>query len=106
MLSSCPLQTSEPLRGQGTLNILLFQVLENSSGELKVTDGMEEMEIAAAEEQGQDIIMCSPQKETCTRNNFARSGEPEIHPTGADLKAAYVVFMVLLGPYVYSKVGW
>ncbi|NWX08133.1 DLGP5 protein, partial [Caloenas nicobarica] len=67
-------------RGQGTLKIPLFQVLENSSSELKVTDGMEEMELAAAEEQGQDTVMCSPEKETCTGKNFALSGEPKIHP--------------------------
>lgn len=79
-------------------------MLENSSSELKVTDGTEEMELAAAEEQGQDVVMCSPEKEACTGNNFAQSGEPKIHPTGVDLKAAYVVFVVLLGPYVYSKV--
>ncbi|KAM6444549.1 disks large-associated protein 5 [Rhynochetos jubatus] len=41
------------------------KVLENSSGELKVTDGMEEMELSAAE-QGQDVVMFSPEKETCT----------------------------------------
>ncbi|XP_021155878.2 disks large-associated protein 5 isoform X1 [Columba livia] len=57
------------------------KVLENSSSELKVTDGTEEMELAAAEEQGQDVVMCSPDKEACTGNNFAQSGEPKIHPT-------------------------
>ncbi|NXW82575.1 DLGP5 protein, partial [Alopecoenas beccarii] len=68
-------------RGRGTLKIPLFQVLENSGSELKVPDGMEEMELAAAEEQGQDIVMCSPEKETCTGNNFPRSEEPKIHPS-------------------------
>ncbi|NXN78961.1 DLGP5 protein, partial [Bombycilla garrulus] len=51
------------------------KVLENSDSESKAVDGMEEMELSAAE-QGQDIVMCSPEKET----NFAQSGEP--HQTG------------------------
>lgn len=49
------------------------KVLGNSSSESKTVDGMEEMELSAAE-QGQDIIMCSPEKET----NFAQSGEPQM----------------------------
>ncbi|NXF59322.1 DLGP5 protein, partial [Ciccaba nigrolineata] len=57
------------------------EVLENSSSELKVTDDMEEMELSAAEQQGQDIVMCSPEKETCPETNFDHSGEPKIHPT-------------------------
>ncbi|NXR67893.1 DLGP5 protein, partial [Rhadina sibilatrix] len=48
------------------------KVLGNSSSESKAMDGMEEMELSAAE-QGQDIVMCSPEKET----NFAQSGEPQ-----------------------------
>ncbi|NWR97043.1 DLGP5 protein, partial [Motacilla alba] len=52
------------------------QVLGDSSSEPKAVDGMEEMELSAAE-QGQDIIMCSPEKET----NSAQSGEPQIHQT-------------------------
>ncbi|XP_075006887.1 disks large-associated protein 5 [Calonectris borealis] len=56
--------------------------LENSSSELKVMDGMEEMELSAAEQQGQDIVMCSPEKDTGTETNFAQSGEPKIHQTG------------------------
>ncbi|NXA96536.1 DLGP5 protein, partial [Melanocharis versteri] len=52
------------------------KVLEDSSSESKATDGTEEMELSAAE-QGQDVIMCSPEKET----NFAQSGEPQIHQT-------------------------
>ncbi|XP_075609362.1 disks large-associated protein 5 [Balearica regulorum gibbericeps] len=56
------------------------KVLENPSSEFKVTDGMEEMELSAAE-QGQDIIMCSPEKETCSDTHFAQSGEPQIHQT-------------------------
>ncbi|NXU05102.1 DLGP5 protein, partial [Buphagus erythrorhynchus] len=52
------------------------KVLGNSSSESKAMDGMEEMELSAAE-QGQDIIMCSPEKET----NFAQSGEPQMHQT-------------------------
>lgn len=51
-------------------------------------DGTEEMELSAAEQQGQDIVMCSPQKESGMEANFAQSGEPEIHQTGAYLKAA------------------
>ncbi|XP_026705626.1 disks large-associated protein 5 [Athene cunicularia] len=57
------------------------EVLENSSSELKVTDGMEVMELSAAEQQGQDIVMCSPEKEICPETNFDYSGEPKIHPT-------------------------
>ncbi|NWT57563.1 DLGP5 protein, partial [Erythrocercus mccallii] len=52
------------------------KVVGNSSSETKAMDGMEEMELSAAE-QGQDIIMCSPEKET----NFAQSGQPQIHQT-------------------------
>ncbi|NXP99691.1 DLGP5 protein, partial [Vidua macroura] len=52
------------------------KVLGNSSSESKAVDGMEEMELSAAE-QGQDIIMCSPEKET----NSAQSGEPQMHQT-------------------------
>ncbi|NXR46905.1 DLGP5 protein, partial [Hippolais icterina] len=52
------------------------KVLGNPSSESKAMDGMEEMELSAAE-QGQDIIMCSPEKET----NFAQSGEPQTHQT-------------------------
>ncbi|KAF1478376.1 Disks large-associated protein 5, partial [Pygoscelis antarcticus] len=57
------------------------KVLENSSSELKVVDGMEDMELSAADQQGQDIVMCSPEKETCTEANFSQSGEPKIHQT-------------------------
>ncbi|NXO94766.1 DLGP5 protein, partial [Certhia brachydactyla] len=49
------------------------KVLGNSSSESKAMGGTEEMELSAAEE-GQDIVMCSPEKET----NFAQSGEPQI----------------------------
>ncbi|NXC76094.1 DLGP5 protein, partial [Anhinga anhinga] len=59
------------------------KVQENSSSELKVMDGTEEMELSAAEQQGQDIVMCSPEKETCTETDFAPSGEPKIHQTDA-----------------------
>ncbi|NXV26581.1 DLGP5 protein, partial [Rissa tridactyla] len=68
-------------RGLGTVKIPLFQVLENSSSELKVMDGMEEMELSAAEQEGQDIVMRSPEKETGTEADFAESGEPKIHQT-------------------------
>ncbi|KAM9652189.1 disks large-associated protein 5 isoform 4-T5 [Morphnus guianensis] len=57
------------------------KVLENSSGELKVMDDTEEMELSAAEQQGQDIVMCSLEKETCRETNFAQSGEPKPHQT-------------------------
>ncbi|NXW43297.1 DLGP5 protein, partial [Nyctiprogne leucopyga] len=57
------------------------RVLKNSSSELKVKDGMEEMELSAAEQQGQDIVMCSPEKGTCTETNFPQSGEPKLHQT-------------------------
>nr|XP_054491549.1 disks large-associated protein 5 [Agelaius phoeniceus] len=50
------------------------KVLGDSSSDSRAGDGMEEMELSAAE-QGQDIIMCSPDKET----NSAQSGEPQIH---------------------------
>ncbi|XP_063253458.1 disks large-associated protein 5 [Prinia subflava] len=52
------------------------KVLGNSSSESKAVEGMEEMEPSAAE-QGQDIPMCSPEKET----NSAASGETQIHQT-------------------------
>ncbi|NXG55326.1 DLGP5 protein, partial [Hemiprocne comata] len=73
-LPDCFLQPrSYPLRAQGAVKILLFQVLENSSSELNV-DGIEEMELSAAEQQGQDIAMCSPEKETFPLHSF--SGQP------------------------------
>ncbi|NWX33161.1 DLGP5 protein, partial [Notiomystis cincta] len=52
------------------------KVLGNSSSESRAVDGMEEMELSAAE-QGQDIVMCSPGKET----DSAQSEEPQIHQT-------------------------
>ncbi|NWS75084.1 DLGP5 protein, partial [Crotophaga sulcirostris] len=69
-------------RGQGTTKIPLFQVLDNSNIEFKMMDGMEEMELSAAEQQGQDIVMCSPEEETCAEANFAQPGEPKPHQTG------------------------
>ncbi|NWW60492.1 DLGP5 protein, partial [Ifrita kowaldi] len=60
--------------------IPIFQMLGNSSSESKAVDGMEEMELSAAE-QGQDIVMCSPEKDPSTDTNFAQSGEPQIHQT-------------------------
>ncbi|NXT88631.1 DLGP5 protein, partial [Anhinga rufa] len=56
------------------------KVQENSSSELEV---MEEMELSAAEQQGQDTVMCSPEKETRTETDFALSGEPKIRQTDA-----------------------
>ncbi|XP_039568858.1 disks large-associated protein 5 isoform X2 [Passer montanus] len=51
------------------------KVLGNPGSESKAVDGMEELELSAAE-QGQDIIMCSPGE-----TNSAQSGEPQIHQT-------------------------
>ncbi|NXJ79591.1 DLGP5 protein, partial [Trogon melanurus] len=51
------------------------KALENSSDELKAMDGTEEMELSTAEQQGQDIVMCSPEKETGAGTDFAQSGE-------------------------------
>ncbi|NXF73260.1 DLGP5 protein, partial [Sclerurus mexicanus] len=56
------------------------EVLENSSSESKAMDGMEEMELSTAE-QGQDVVMCSPEKDPGTETNFAQSGEAKIHQT-------------------------
>ncbi|NXB19527.1 DLGP5 protein, partial [Rhagologus leucostigma] len=56
------------------------KVLGNSSSKSKAMDGMEEMELSAAE-QGQDIVMCSPEKDPSTDTNFAQSGEPQTHQT-------------------------
>ncbi|NWU82692.1 DLGP5 protein, partial [Onychorhynchus coronatus] len=71
----------------GTVKIPVFQVLKNSSSESKALDGMEEMELSSAE-QGQDVVMCSPEKDPGTGTNCAQSGEPKIHQTGASLRAA------------------
>ncbi|NXD86185.1 DLGP5 protein, partial [Halcyon senegalensis] len=54
------------------------KVSENPRSELQVADDMEEMELSPAE-QGQDVVMCSPEEETCTETNFAQAGEPKIH---------------------------
>ncbi|NWI72747.1 DLGP5 protein, partial [Dryoscopus gambensis] len=54
--------------------------LGNSSSKSKAMDGMEEMDLSAAE-QGPDIVMCSPEKDPSTDTNFAQSGEPQIHQT-------------------------
>ncbi|NWS39898.1 DLGP5 protein, partial [Probosciger aterrimus] len=58
---------------------VVTKVLEDSSSELKVMDGMEEMALSAAEQQ--DIVMCSPEKDTGTETNFDQSGEPKPHQT-------------------------
>ncbi|NXA08428.1 DLGP5 protein, partial [Sapayoa aenigma] len=63
------------------------KVLENSSSESKAMDVMEEMELSTAE-QGQDFVMCSPERDPST--NF-ESGEPKIHQTdvsSSDLTAS------------------
>lgn len=80
----------------GTEKIPVFQVLGDCSSESRAVDGMEEMELSAAEQE-QDIIMCSPEKET----NPAQSGEPQIHQPGASVRAAGVA---LLGPSVILKI--
>ncbi|XP_010076562.1 PREDICTED: disks large-associated protein 5 [Pterocles gutturalis] len=85
------------------------KLLENSSSELKVMDGMEEMELSAAE-QGQDIVMCSPEKEACTETNFAGAGEPKIHQTDVSCSDSTSMDMPLLDaelPFtpVKSKAG-
>ncbi|XP_071415446.1 disks large-associated protein 5 isoform X2 [Pithys albifrons albifrons] len=56
------------------------EVLENSSSESKAMDGMEEMELSTAE-QGQDVVMCSPEKDPVTETNCDESGGPKIHQT-------------------------
>ncbi|NWT87940.1 DLGP5 protein, partial [Lanius ludovicianus] len=56
------------------------KVLANSSSESKAVDGMEEMELSASE-QGQDIIMCSPERDPRADTSFAQSGEPQVHQT-------------------------
>ncbi|XP_040457305.1 disks large-associated protein 5 isoform X1 [Falco naumanni] len=57
------------------------KVVESSSNELEAMDSMEEMEVSAAEQQGQDTVMCSPEKGIVTETNFAQSGEQKIHQT-------------------------
>ncbi|NXC07527.1 DLGP5 protein, partial [Orthonyx spaldingii] len=56
------------------------KVLGDSSSDSKAVDGTEEMELSAAE-QGQDVVMCSPEKEPSTDTDFAQSGEPQMHQT-------------------------
>lgn len=103
--------TSELYRGLGTIKIPLFQVLENCSSELKVVDGMEGMELSAAEQQGQDITMCSPEKDMCTGFSFTQSEEPKTHQMGTYLQAAVVCgiaqFLCLLyTPYSLNIILW
>nr|XP_038036155.1 disks large-associated protein 5 isoform X2 [Anas platyrhynchos] len=77
---SVSLDAEEPIPVAGTVEE--SKVLENSNSELKVMDGMEEMELSAPEQQGQDIVMGSPEKEgTCTETNLAQHGEPKMHQT-------------------------
>ncbi|NWT00712.1 DLGP5 protein, partial [Mionectes macconnelli] len=64
----------------GTVKIPVFQVLENSSSESKALGGMEEMELSTAE-QGQDVVMCSPEKDPGTETNCAQPGDPKIQQT-------------------------
>lgn len=78
----------------GTEKIPVFQAVENSSSEPKAMDGMEEMELSSAEQE-QDIVMCSPEKET----NFAQSGEPQVHQTGAYLRAAWCSLSGIAGAF-------
>ncbi|NWW76323.1 DLGP5 protein, partial [Climacteris rufus] len=56
------------------------KVLEDSSSEPKAMDGMEEMEQSPAE-QGQDVVMCSPEKDPSTEHTLAQPGEPQILQT-------------------------
>ncbi|NXY84295.1 DLGP5 protein, partial [Alcedo cyanopectus] len=63
---------------------------ENPSSELEAVDGTEEMELSPAE-QGQDVAMCSPEKEICTETNFAQPGEPKIHQT--DISCSDLTFI-------------
>ncbi|KAJ7421165.1 disks large-associated protein 5 isoform X3 [Pitangus sulphuratus] len=56
------------------------EVLENSSSESKALGGMEEMELSAAE-QGQDVVMRSPEKDPGTEADCAQPGDPKIHQT-------------------------
>ncbi|NXU48296.1 DLGP5 protein, partial [Turnix velox] len=58
---------------------LFFQVLENSSSELKAMDGMEEMELSAVEQEERDVIMGSPEKEMGSENDSTESEEPKPH---------------------------
>ncbi|NXM02340.1 DLGP5 protein, partial [Tyrannus savana] len=65
---------------QRAVKIPVFQVLENSSSESKALGGLEEMELSAAE-QGQDVVMCSPEKDPGTETDSAQPGDPKIHQT-------------------------
>ncbi|NWU18217.1 DLGP5 protein, partial [Cephalopterus ornatus] len=56
------------------------EVLENPSSESKAVGGTEEMELSTVE-RGQDVVMCSPEKDPSTETNSAQSGEPKIHQT-------------------------
>ncbi|XP_062433579.1 disks large-associated protein 5 isoform X1 [Rhea pennata] len=58
-------------------------ILENCDSELKVKDDTE-METSAAE-QGQDIVMCSPEKAICTETSLAQSGGPQIPDPKSDI---------------------
>ncbi|NXU20489.1 DLGP5 protein, partial [Pardalotus punctatus] len=82
LLDKLPDDVLEQRTGLGTEKIPVFQALGNSSSESKAVDGMEEMELSAAEE-GQDIVMCSPEQDPSTDTHFAQSGEPQIRQTGA-----------------------
>ncbi|NXA35644.1 DLGP5 protein, partial [Eudromia elegans] len=50
-------------------------MMENCDSELKGTDGTEEMETSAEEE---DIVMCSPEKGICPETSLAQAGELQI----------------------------
>lgn len=65
-------------------------MLENCSSELKAVDDMEEMELSAPEQQGQDPTTCSPEKGTCTGFSFTQPGEPKMHQMGTHLQAVAV----------------
>ncbi|NXS53451.1 DLGP5 protein, partial [Brachypteracias leptosomus] len=73
------------------------KVLENPSSELQVMDGTEEMELSATE-QGQDVVMCSPEKE-----NFAPSEEPKIPQTGHCCSDTYFTLSFLPQPMLDTE---
>ncbi|NWV16289.1 DLGP5 protein, partial [Origma solitaria] len=80
LLDKFPDGVLEQRTGLGTEKIPIFQVLGNSSSEPKAMDGMEEMELSAAE-QGEDIVMGSPEKDPSTDTDFAQAREPQMHQT-------------------------
>ncbi|KAM8807996.1 disks large-associated protein 5 [Eudromia elegans] len=60
---------------------VLKDMMENCDSELKGTDGTEEMETSAEE---QDIVMRSPEKGICPEMSLAQAGEPQIPESTTD----------------------